>query len=93
MNINSDGAVSKHGDNGGGGAVFRDHNAAFLARVSHFFPSIVDPEFVEVLACRRALQVAIDLQIQLAHLELDSKALVLMVNQPGKNLSVVVPWV
>ncbi|KAE8799315.1 WD repeat domain phosphoinositide-interacting protein 3 [Hordeum vulgare] len=55
VKINSDGAVSKQGTNGGGGAVFRDHNAAFLAGVSHFFPGIVDPEAVEALACRRAL--------------------------------------
>ncbi|KAE8793880.1 hypothetical protein D1007_31470 [Hordeum vulgare] len=55
VKINSDGAVLKQGTNGGGGAVFRDHNAMFLSIVSHFFPGIVDPEVVEALACRRAL--------------------------------------
>ncbi|KAE8770747.1 hypothetical protein D1007_57474 [Hordeum vulgare] len=55
VKINSDGAVSKQGTNGGGRAVFRDHNATFLSIVSHFFPGIADPEAVEELACRRAL--------------------------------------
>ncbi|KAE8775140.1 hypothetical protein D1007_52345 [Hordeum vulgare] len=55
VKINSDGAVSKQGTNGGGGAVFRDHNAMFLSVVSHFFPRNADPEAVEALACRRAL--------------------------------------
>ena len=50
VKINSDGAVSKQGTNDGGGAVFRVHNAAFFAGVSHFFPGIADPEAVEALA-------------------------------------------
>ncbi|KAE8785151.1 WD repeat domain phosphoinositide-interacting protein 3 [Hordeum vulgare] len=93
VKINSDGAVSKQGTNGGGVAVFRDHNAAFLAGVSHFFPGIADLESVEVLACRRALQVAVDVHIQRAHVELDNKALVAKINEPGRNLSAVGPWV
>ncbi|KAE8767829.1 hypothetical protein D1007_60764 [Hordeum vulgare] len=75
VKINSDGAVSKQGTNGGGGAVFRDHNAMFLSVVSHFFPRIADPN------------------IQRAHLELDSRALVVKINHPDRNLSAVGPWV
>ncbi|KAE8814518.1 Boron transporter-like protein 2 [Hordeum vulgare] len=61
VKIYSDGAVSRAGTNGGGGTVFRDHQAAFVVRASSFFTGIVDPEAVEALACRKAIQMAIDL--------------------------------
>ncbi|KAE8807843.1 WD repeat domain phosphoinositide-interacting protein 3 [Hordeum vulgare] len=80
--INLDDAVSKLGTNDGGGVVFRDHNALFLPGVSHLFPDIVDPIVIEALACRRALQVAVGPNIQRAHLELDSMALVVKINHP-----------
>ncbi|XP_020158792.1 uncharacterized protein [Aegilops tauschii subsp. strangulata] len=93
IKVNSDGAVSRHGEKGGGGAVLRDHHGAVLAGGCHHFPLIADPEAVEVLACRRAVQMAVNLQVQRAHVELDSKAVVQMLNQPSLNLSAVGPWV
>ena len=64
MKVSSDGATSKHGEKGGGGADLRNHHGAFLAGACHHFPHIADPEAVEVLACRRAVQMAVDLQVQ-----------------------------
>nr|XP_045087168.1 uncharacterized protein LOC123494796 [Aegilops tauschii subsp. strangulata] len=93
VKINSDDAVSRYGDKGGARAVFRDHNGAFRAGLCQFLPNIIDPEMAEVLACRRAIQVAIDLHVQRAHVELDCQAVVQMLNRPKRNLSAVGPWV
>lgn len=91
--VNSDGAVARNGEKGGGGAVIRDHNGAFRAAVCHHFPNIDDPEAVEILACRRALEVATELHEERVHVELDSQGLVQMLNQAMKNMSVTGPWV
>jgi ribonuclease HI len=93
IKVNSDGAVSKHGDKGGGGAVLRDQNGAFRAAVCHHFPNIVDPEAAEILACRRGLEVAASLNVSRVHVELDSQGVVQMLKQPTRNLSAVGPWV
>nr|XP_040251750.1 uncharacterized protein LOC120968821 [Aegilops tauschii subsp. strangulata] len=93
LKINSDGATSRHGDKGGGGAVLRDHHGAFRAGLCHHFPNIADPEATEILACRRALELAREINAQRIHLELDSQALVQMLKQPTKNLGVTGPWV
>ncbi|KAE8778492.1 ADP-ribosylation factor-like protein 8B-A [Hordeum vulgare] len=93
VKINSDDAVSRAGTNGGGGTIFRDHQVAFVAGASQFFPGIVYPEAVEALAYRKAIEMAIDLNIPRAHLELDCKTLVAKINSPGLNLSTIGPWV
>ncbi|KAE8780915.1 WD repeat domain phosphoinositide-interacting protein 3 [Hordeum vulgare] len=93
VKINSDGAVSMAGTNGGGCTVLQDHQAAFVAGASSFFPGIVDPEAVETLACRKAIQMALDMNIQRVHLELDCKTLVAKINNPAMNLSAIGPWV
>ena len=46
----------------------------------------------EVLACRWAVQLAVELNIQKVHLELDSKGMVATMND-NKNLSAVGPLV
>lgn len=56
--VNGDGALAQSGKAGGGGVVMRDHNGKFLAGASHFFPSTSGPEQAELLASRRAIQVA-----------------------------------
>lgn len=77
--------MSKFGVKGGGGVVLRDHNGTFLAGVCHLFHNHVDPEAVEILACRRALQVAVECSVERVHLELDNKAVVHMLNEPQKT--------
>ena len=93
VKINSDGAVHKGGSKVGGGAVLRDHNGAFLAGVCHHFPHIVEPEAAEILACKRALQVAEEINVQNVHLKLDCLPVLQMINQKGINYSGAGPWI
>ncbi|XP_073358323.1 uncharacterized protein [Aegilops tauschii subsp. strangulata] len=93
VKINSDDAVNKGGSKAGGGAVLPDHNGAFLAGVCHHFPHIVEPEAAEILACKRALQVAEEINVQNVHLELDCLPVVQMINQEGINYSGAGPWI
>ena len=83
VKINSDGVVSKFGEKSGGGAVMCDHNRAFLASVCHLFQNHVDPEAVEILACRLALQVAVECGVERVHLKLGNTAVVHMLNNSG----------
>jgi hypothetical protein len=46
--INTDGAMLKNSDKGGGGVVARDHDGRFLAGSCHFFPSLLDPADAEL---------------------------------------------
>ena len=93
VKINSDVAFSRYGEKGGGGAVLRDHQAAFRAGLCHFFPNTTDPEMVEVLACRQAVRMAIDLNFRRVHVELDCLTLVKKLNDSQKNFSAAGPWV
>lgn len=93
IKVNFDGAMSKAGSKGGGGAVLRDHNGAFLAGVSHFFKDVVDPESAEILGCQRAVKFARERGIEKVHLELDNKGLVLILKDQQKNLATVRPWI
>ncbi|XP_020162165.1 uncharacterized protein [Aegilops tauschii subsp. strangulata] len=93
LKINSDGATSKHGNSAGGGAVIRDHEGTFRGGFCQYFPHVADPEAAEILACRRAIKVALDRNVQKVYLELDSQAVVQMIKQKERNLSPVGPWV
>ena len=93
VKVNSDGAIPKYGQKGGGGAVLRDHNGGFLAAACHFFTNVVEPEASEILACKRGLQVAAELNATRVHVELDAQGVVNMLQQSSKNLSAVGPWV
>uniref|UniRef100_A0A8I7BI56 RNase H type-1 domain-containing protein n=1 Tax=Hordeum vulgare subsp. vulgare TaxID=112509 RepID=A0A8I7BI56_HORVV len=94
VKVNSDGAVSRRGEGGcGGGDVLRDHHGAFLAASCHHFPTFTDPISAEIHACRRALQVATEINATRVHIELDAKEVVDMLNNPAKNLSVLGPWI
>lgn len=52
-----------------------------------------DPEATEILACRRGLQLAVELGVQRVHLELDSKVVVQMLMQSERCLAAVGPWI
>lgn len=73
--------------------MLRNHHGAFLGAACQFFPHNVDPEAVEVLACRRAVQLAIATHATKVHVELDNNTVVHMLNQQTRNLSAVGPWI
>lgn len=87
VKVNVDGAMSKSGRGGGGGVVFRDAAGAFRGAVSNFFPEISKAETAELLACRRAVQLAIQRDIQKLHIETDCQVVAGMLNDQERNLS------
>lgn len=93
IKANADGAVSKHREKGGAGVILRDHVGAFRAAACHFLRDAVDPETVELQACRRAIQVAAEVNVGKFHLECDNQGVVSMINHPDRNLSAVGPLV
>jgi ribonuclease HI len=76
IKVNADGAMIQASGHGGGGVVARDHDGRFLAGSSHFFPSLLDPEHVELLACRKAIELANSRQMHRVVFELDSASVV-----------------
>jgi ribonuclease HI len=73
---NADGAFSQETRQGGGGVVLRDHQGAFRAGESLFFPHVSDPERAELLACHRAVQLAREKGIRKIQLETDCQGAV-----------------
>jgi ribonuclease HI len=74
--VNADGALSPGEGNGGVGVIIRNHHGGALMGACHFFPRETDPERVELLACRRAVQAARDLGTRRMVLETDSAEVV-----------------
>jgi ribosome-binding protein aMBF1 (putative translation factor) len=52
--------------------VIRDHHGGFRAGAGHFFPHLVDAEGAELQACRSAVMLAKEIQVQKLVLETDS---------------------
>ncbi|KAK1651726.1 hypothetical protein QYE76_069531 [Lolium multiflorum] len=80
VKVNTDGAVVKSADIGGGGVVVRDHDGRFLAGSSHFFPSLSGPEEAELRACERGMELIKRLKLKNVVLELDCAAVVAKLN-------------
>jgi ribonuclease HI len=76
IKVNADGAMIQASGHGGGGVVARDHDGRFLAGSSHFFPSLLDPEHAELLACQKAIELAKSRQMHRVVFELDSASVV-----------------
>ena len=87
VKVNSDGALAKHQGSGGGGAVLRNNHGEFIVGACHFFPLAADAETVELLACRRAVILAQELNIQRLILETDSQVAVRKISSEQKDLS------
>lgn len=85
--VNVDGSLLKHMDKGGAGAVIRDHHGRFHAGTCHFFPIATEPELVELLACKRAVNLAKEMGISKLVLESDCKELVTKISSKEKDLS------
>ena len=64
--VNSDAAFLPVDCNGGGGVVIRDHYSGFIAGASHFCTFVADAEGAELLACRRGITLARELQVSCA---------------------------
>lgn len=91
--VNADGAIQKSSGDGGGGAVLRDHHGNFVAAACHFFPSVSDPELAELLACRRAAGLAIEMGSLKVVLETDNKGIAQRLASDDLNRSVYGPLI
>ena len=72
---------------GGGGVVLRDHHGAFRGGAALCFPGAGHPQFAELLAAKSAVQMAITMDVQWLHIELDCQEVVAMLQGEGRNLS------
>ena len=86
IKANADGSVSKHREKGGAGVVLRDHTGAFRAASCHFLGHVADPDKVELLACKKAIELASKMGVSRLHLESDSAGVVSMLNMQDMNL-------
>uniref|UniRef100_A0A8I6WJS1 RNase H type-1 domain-containing protein n=1 Tax=Hordeum vulgare subsp. vulgare TaxID=112509 RepID=A0A8I6WJS1_HORVV len=93
LKANSDGALAKAHNRGGGGVVLRDHEGAYRGGACYVFRDVSHPEMAELLACREAVQLAIQTGAPKVHVEVDSIAVAAMVNERAKNLSLAGPIV
>jgi ribonuclease HI len=80
VKVNTDGAMVKSSDTGGGGVVVRDHDGRFLAGSCHFFPSLSSPEEAELRACEKGMDLIKRLKLKNVVLELDCAAVVAKLN-------------
>ena len=87
LKANVDGAMLRSGVGGGGGVIFRDEHGAFRGAASVFFPDTCSAEVAELLACRRAVQEAVQRGVQKLHLETDCQTVAGMLNEKKRNLS------
>lgn len=70
------------------GEVLRDHHGAFLAGACHFFPSAADPEMAELLACHRAIRLAMEINVWKLFLETVFQSTVSKIKGKAKDFSV-----
>ncbi|XP_073358081.1 uncharacterized protein [Aegilops tauschii subsp. strangulata] len=84
-----DGAMSRTGQGGGTGVVFRDEAGAFRGANAVFFPDITTAEMAELRACRRAVALALQRGVPKLHLEIDCLNVARMLNEKDQNLSAV----
>jgi ribonuclease HI len=85
--VNADGAWTAEGNAGGSGVIVRDHNGRALACACDFFPTAKDPETAELLACRRALLLARDMNVERVVLETDCMGAVNKLKDKGLDRS------
>jgi ribonuclease HI len=90
---NADGAFSSSEGNGGGGVIVRDHHGSPVAGSSAFFPVVADPERGELLACRRAVEIARDAGVLKLVLETDCAGAVTKLKNPEMDRSIHGPLV
>ncbi|KAK9994242.1 hypothetical protein SO802_023945 [Lithocarpus litseifolius] len=79
--LNSDGAMFNGGDSSGYGAVIRNDKGEVMVAVSAKGGAVSDSEEVEALACRKALEVAVDTSFMDLIIEGDNAAVMKIVAQ------------
>lgn len=93
IKANANGAFVASDGNGGGGVVLRDHHGDFRGGACHFFSFVSDPECAELLACRRAVNLAKEIGITKLALETDSTAVAAKLPSMERDRSVHGPLV
>ena len=73
--------------------VLRDHYGAFRGGAAICFPCAGHPQLSEILVAKSAVQMAISMDVQRLHVELDSQEVVAMLRGDGRNLSTFGPVV
>jgi ribonuclease HI len=85
--VNADGAFVKESGEGGCGVVLRNHHGEFVSAACHFLPLATDPERAEILACKRALQLAKEMEVTKVCLETDYLSAVVKLRSSEKDRS------
>jgi ribonuclease HI len=80
MKLNADGAVAKTQCKGAVGVVCRDDRGAFQGASAMVFDGVTDPTTLEAYACREAMDLAEDLQVQRASFSSDCLTVVQEIN-------------
>jgi hypothetical protein len=93
LKANADGAKPNDARVGDGGMVIRDHHGGFVAGAGHFFPLSSDAEHVELLACRRAAMLGIEVRARKLELETDSLGTVAKLSSANLDRSIYWPLV
>ena len=73
--------------------MLRDHNGGFRAAACSFVDRAPSAEMVEVEACKRAIQLASEANVQNLHVELDCLGVVAAINKAEQDLSILGPSV
>lgn len=86
--INVDGAFRSSTKLGGGGVVTRDHHGSFVAGACHIFPHVAHAEGSKLLACKRGLLVAKEINATKVILETDSTEVAAKIGKVGQDRSI-----
>ena len=78
--IQVDGGQARNGRSGAAAALCRDHNGLYLGSSAMSFSDISDPVTLEALACREALNLALDLLLEHIIIACDNKTVVADIN-------------
>lgn len=81
-----DGAVQKEGV-AGGGAVIRDHHGMFRRGACPFFSNTSVPEHTELLACKRGVQLVLELGVEKLCLETDNRGVAIAMQPSDQDRS------
>nr|XP_020198524.1 uncharacterized protein LOC109784346 [Aegilops tauschii subsp. strangulata] len=80
VKIQVDGGQARNGRSGAAAALCRDHHGLYLGSSAMSFSDISDPATLEALACREALNLALDLSLEHIIIACDNKTVVADIN-------------
>ena len=87
VKINVDGALARSRRGGAVAAVCRDHTGTYLGSSAVVYNGIRDPTILETYACREALALAQDLQLQNMIVASDAKQVVQEINNRSRGVN------